>query len=227
METGGLVPRPQQTSPSSLHLITGDRIPADAEAKDGSIALASGKALPCDLYIPAFVAAPNSGFVGTAYKTKRGAVKVDPATLHVLGHPGNVFALGDVTDQANGGGIPHLEDQRPTVVKNLLASIQGKPLSKYAKSFPMGTVQGPMLVAFGHGLKDGLGLGPNLPGCCTFCCWFCPCFGGPCALPAGPGSAKAKTDFNMGNFPSASHGLGDHVKDKSQDLSVHTLSMQR
>lgn len=62
------------------------------------------------------------------------------------------------------------------------AAHTGRPLKHHVlgASF-MGKTTGPVMVAFGHGMPDGLGVGPELPGCMGGCCWFCCCVGGPCA----------------------------------------------
>jgi hypothetical protein len=60
-----------------------------------------------------------------------------------------------------------------------------------------------MMVAFGHGLDGGYGLGPDIPGCAWFC-WFCCCC---CSVPGGPGVAKMKSDFNNSIFPKKGEGI--------------------
>ena len=67
----------------------------------------------------------------------------------------------------------------------------------------MGKIEGPMMVAFGHELPEGYGVGPNLPGCMGGCCWICCC----CQTPAGHQTAKAKSDFNNSVIPKKGKGL--------------------
>lgn len=96
-------------------------------------------------------------------------------------------------------------DQMPTLVANVVNFLANKPLTHHVKgkSFE-GKFNGPGMVALGHGLPDGYGVGPELPGCCLgWCCWFCCC----CQTPQGPRVAKMKSDFNLTVIPRPGKGL--------------------
>ena len=101
---------------------------------------------------------------------------------------------------------PNLNDKVPTLVNNVLAAIENKPLKTYSPGF-MGKLTGPMLVAFGHDHPEGYGVGPDLPGCGGVCCFLCCCFGLPCSPPAGHGAAKQKSEFNNGFGPKPGKGM--------------------
>jgi hypothetical protein len=105
---------------------------------------------------------------------------------------------------------PKIEDQLPILSKNVEALLASKPLQHHTKgSSMMGQVHGPMVVALGHDVAGGYGVGPDLPGTCLpFCCWLCCCFGtAPCSTPAGPGVAKMKSDFNSTIVPRPGKGI--------------------
>jgi hypothetical protein len=95
--------------------------------------------------------------------------------------------------------VPPLEDQLPAVLHNLCEAlaVPPKPLADYQPGFG-GTMTGPLIVVLGHGIEDGFGVGPDLPGSfLPFCLWLCCCFGPPCSTPAGKFSTKFKSDFNL------------------------------
>jgi hypothetical protein len=103
---------------------------------------------------------------------------------------------------------PRLDDQLTTLVPNIEAKLAGEAMKDHKRGATLfGSVQGPMLVALGHGLEEGYGLGPDLPGFSGFCCWLCCCCGPPCSTPAGKGVAKAKTDFNYTVVPQIGKGI--------------------
>lgn len=186
--------------------VVADTVNPTSVAENGSLALGSGKAVPCDLFIPALVAGPNSAFVQGASKDEKGYVLVD-GTLKVKGYSSIVFAFGDVT---GAGGAIKTGDTVGTVAKNVVQALAGKPLVEYVPSFPRGQTVGPMLVALGHSVKGGLGLGPYIPGCfCSHLCFICPCIGGCCALQAGPASASAKSSWQRGVGMTTDKGLSD------------------
>jgi hypothetical protein len=98
----------------------------------------------------------------------------------------NVFATLDKKSEGGGGGVA---------------------LTPHAKGF-MGKINWPLLVAFGHGHPDGLGVGPDLGTGCPGCTmWLCCCFGLPCSAPAGKASAKTKSDFNYSVKPKKGEGI--------------------
>lgn len=103
---------------------------------------------------------------------------------------------------------PKIDDQMPVLVKNVAAALNKTPLTHHVKGASyFGRLDGPLLVALGHGHADGYGLGPDLPGCLGWLCWGCCCFGWPCSAPAGRQSAKAKSDFNNTIKPKPGVGL--------------------
>ena len=73
------------------------------------------------------------------------------------------------------------EDQFPILVENVVALTQDKPLRPHVlgKTFIYGKVNGPMMVAIGHGHPEAYGVGPDLPQPLRCCCWCCCCFGAP------------------------------------------------
>ena len=95
-------------------------------------------------------------------------------------------------------------------MKNIGLRFQNKDLQHHVKGASFfGKVNGPLLVALGHGAgPESYGLGPDLPGCCLpFCCWFCCCVGPPCSTPAGSGAGKMKSDFNDSVVPKKGKGI--------------------
>ncbi len=94
--------------------------------------------------------------------------------------------------------------------KNIDAITSNKPLQHHKKGVGMmGQMHGPPIVALGHDISDGYGVGPDLPGTCLpFCCWFCCCLGtAPCSTPAGHGVSKMKSDFNGTIIPRPGKGI--------------------
>lgn len=104
---------------------------------------------------------------------------------------------------------PKIDDQIAVVKQNIVAFLAGKPLVHHTKNSSfMGKMHGPIVVALGHDIEEGYGLGPDLPGTCLpFCCWLCCCFGSPCSTPAGKGVAKMKSDLNSSIIPRPGKGL--------------------
>jgi hypothetical protein len=97
-----------------------------------------------------------------------------------------------------------INDQLPDILTNIDAVVNKKPLVAHqrGKSF-FGQADGPMMVAFGHGLDEGYGVGPALPGCMGCCCWVCCC----CQTPAGHQTNKMKSDFNASVTPKKGKGI--------------------
>jgi hypothetical protein len=89
-------------------------------------------------------------------------------------------------------------DQLPTMVTNVDHFFSSKPLIIHAKgkSF-FGKADGPGMIALGHDLPDGYGIGPSLPQPCTCCCWFLCC----CQTPAGHLTNVVKSNFNNSLHP--------------------------
>ena len=149
----------------------------------------------------------------------KGFVKVTSG-FKVIGYA-NVFAFGDCCDFDSNKSIIRVKDQLPTVVMNIAAFLEKRPLFDHKKGASMNAqIVGAPLVALGHGLPgklecphtrqprysvgaDGYGLGPNLPGCPGLCCWLCCC----CSTPAGSLSKKMKTDFNKSVKPQPGKGI--------------------
>jgi len=95
-----------------------------------------------------------------------------------------------------------------TLLPNIEAKLNNRALKEHKRgaSF-MGQLQGPALVAMGHGHPEGYGVGPDLPGCAGFCCWLCCFFGMPCSPPAGHAVAQMKNDFNYTIQPRKGKGI--------------------
>lgn len=178
------------------------------DPKAHSVTLSSGEALPCDVFLAAHPEGGNAGFLPAGAKDTRNYAKVDD-TFQVNGLR-KVFAFGDGANYDVVKTVPRIDDQLPTVLHNvqlaLTTSSTVVSLTHHKKGF-MGTVEGPMLVAFGHHHEKGTGVGVSLPGCMGLCCFVCCCFGGPCQTPGGHGAAKMKSDFNDSISPKAGKGM--------------------
>ena len=199
---------------------------ADAPS-NGKLALKSGKELDCDLYIVAFAKGPNSSFMDPACKTPEGYIKVNQK-CEIVGLEGSVWAVGDVSSLTQVKGAAIGKDQITLVPANISCIAKGCEQAVWVPSFPFGVVTGPLLVALGHDVEGGYGVGPNLPGCfCSWFCFCCCCAGGPCQAPAGAGVAKMKNDWNNTVFPSVGFGMGDGNKDKKADRPFSSLEMTR
>lgn len=181
-----------------MELISNDKV---VEFVNGEAKLQSGKIIVGELYIPAHAAAANSTFMPPQTLDAGGFIKVDDH-LQVIGMQ-NVFAIADVSNRDANKAYIKIDDQAPTIVHNINAKATNTALKAHVPGF-MGNIRGPLLVAFGHGLKEGYGFGPDFGNACpSYCCWFCCC--GP---PAGKTSAWMKSDFNHKISPKK--GLGMH-----------------
>jgi NADH dehydrogenase FAD-containing subunit len=181
-----------------VELIHNDKV---LEFANGEAKLQSGKTIFGEMYIPAHAAAANSSFMPAETLDVGGFIKVDD-NLKVIAMQ-NVFALADVSNRDANKAYIKVDDQVPTIVHNVNAKATNSTMKAHVPGF-MGKLQGPLLVAFGHGRKDGYGFGPDLGNSCmSYCCWFCCC--GP---PAGKMSAGMKSDFNHKISPKK--GLGMH-----------------
>jgi hypothetical protein len=89
-------------------------------------------------------------------------------------------------------------DQLPTMTANVDRFFASKPLISHikGKSF-FGQIDGPLMIAFGHDLSNGYGIGPNLPQPFACCCWFVCC----CQAPSGHLTNVIKSCFNNSIHP--------------------------
>eukprot|EP01040_Poterioochromonas_malhamensis_P016314 gene16314-18490_t len=182
-----------------IELTLSDRVD---RVDNGMAYLGSGRSIPCDLYIPAFAQGGNATFLPGASKDSRNYAKVDD-TFKVDGFT-NVFAVGDCTNYDKVKGFPRIGDHLPVALFNLEAVLKKQALKHHVKGVSfMGKIEGPMMVAFGHELPEGYGVGPALPGCMGGCCWVCCC----CQTPAGHCTANMKSDFNKSVVPKKGKGI--------------------
>ena len=96
-------------------------------------------------------------------------------------------------------------NQLPTLVHNVTAFVHDRPLKNHVRD----AVRGPLLVALGHDMPNGVGLGPDFPGVggwFVWCCCFC---GFPCSPPVGHLGNKLKSDFNKTIGPKKGKGISD------------------
>lgn len=186
-----------------INIILNDRVVSN---ENGKVKLSSGSFEDADLYIPCFAGKPNTTFMPSSSLDSKGYIKVDK-TFKVEGMDG-VFAVAACCNISNVKTIPHIDDAMPVFLNNVTAALdsQSPTYKSYTPGF-MGKTTGPLMVALGHGVKDGYGVGPSLPAPCDSCCWFCCCIGGPCATPAGEGVAKMKDDFNNSIKPVKGLGI--------------------
>mmetsp|Transcript_20996 Transcript_20996/g.19133 ORF Transcript_20996/g.19133 Transcript_20996/m.19133 type:complete len:384 (+) Transcript_20996:51-1202(+) len=176
--------------------------------EDGKALLKSGKTIFADLHIPAHSIGPNSSFMPSNTLDERGFIKVDEY-LQVNGLK-NVFAVGDVSNRDPIKTATKTPDQVDVIVYNINALITDKPLKKHVfNSSILSSGRGPLLVALGHDISKGYGLGPDLPGCPGNCIWFCCICGPPCSPPAGYNISKSKSDFNNSVRPKKGKGILD------------------
>ena len=98
-----------------------------------------------------------------------------------------------------------IEDTLPTVIANISAAASKQPLRDHKKG-GMGGITGPMMIALGHDVPTGIGIGPDCGSgsCCNCCCWVLCC----CQPPSGSRIGKAKSDFNLSITPKL--GMGMH-----------------
>lgn len=186
-----------------VKLVVSERV---SRFENGEVSLSSGGTLPADLFITAHAVGGNATFLPGDSKNEKGYAHVDDTfKVHGLSR---VFALGDCSDYDPVKTYPRIDDQLPTLYANIEAVLSDNALLHHVrgKSFT-GQFKGPLMVALGHDHPEGYGVGPDLPGCLGGCCWFCCCCGPPCSTPAGPGVAKAKSDFNQSVFPHPGKGL--------------------
>lgn len=154
----------------------------------------NGQSINCDLYIPCHSRGPNTQFAPPSMKNEAGYITVNDCLRSVSND--KVFAVGDCSSHDNVKIYPKIDDQMPTIIKNVVATLEGHALTPHKKTF-YSSIKGPMAVSLGHGHPDGYGVGPDLPGCLGCVCWTCCCFGMPCSPPAGKGVMKMKTDLNL------------------------------
>ena len=91
-----------------------------------------------------------------------------------------------------------------TLLININNKINSKSLIPHVRGVSFESqISGPAMVALGHGVDGGKGLGPDLPGCMGNCCWCVCC----CQPPHGTMVGKIKTDFNTTVKPIVGKGL--------------------
>jgi NADH dehydrogenase FAD-containing subunit len=172
---------------------------------DTSAVLSNGKTLSFDLLIESHAEGPNSGFLPSELLDDKGFVKVNDFLQ--TAYP-SVFALGDVSAYDHVKTYTKIADQLPTIVKNVDALLLKKQLTAHKRNASFyGQLKGPLLVAFGHDLPNGVGVGPDLPGFLGICCFACCCFGYPCQHPQGHNSNAMKSNFNTTIKPQAGKGI--------------------
>ena len=184
-----------------IDIITNDRVEKnDEEGK--TVALKSGKSLPCDLLIPAHPIGGNCGFMPPETIDARNYAKVRSTFQLESTKFDNVFAMGDCSNYSPIKTYMRINDQIPTLVSNVLAFLEDKPLVAHVVSF-QGQFSGPGMVCLGHDHPEGIGLGPDCPGCPGWCCWLICC----CQPPHGKKIAEIKTDFNVSIKPNKGRGI--------------------
>merc|ERR1712196_402159 len=106
-----------------------------------------------------------------------------------------MFAVGDCQSLLPVKTIPQIDLQMDFVLNNVAATLKGGALKPYKPGFP--DMQGPLMVALGHDHPEGLGLGPDLPGCfCKTFCFCCCCLGTwPCTPMISKTIAVEKSKF--------------------------------
>ena len=116
----------------------------------------------------------------------------------------NIYAIGDVSTFDPIKTYMKIIDQIPTMVKNISATLEGKPLVPHIRgeSFE-GKILGPVMVSFGHDVSGAKGVGPDMPGCMGWCCFLCCC----CQAPHGSCTSKIKAHFNTTIKPTPGKGL--------------------
>lgn len=160
--------------PRFLHKIVGVNAGAklatfEVTEADGTV---SRKSLPFDLLhiVPPMSAHRFISDSSLAFQEgdQKGWLAVDKFTLQHINHP-NIFGVGDVTGVPNSKTGAAVRKQYPVVVKNLLAALNGKPLTaKYDgySSCPLITEVGKVMLAeFGYEgkLMPTFPLDPSVP----------------------------------------------------------------
>jgi hypothetical protein len=173
-----------------VRVVPNDRVVGN---NDGKVMLKSGQELPCDLYLPAHPVGGNCAFMPGDCVNERNYAKVND--YFQLENPNftNVFAIGDCSNFDPVKTAIKVDDQKATLVPNVFAKLDGKPLKVHIRGSSFeGQVTGPLMVALGHGVPGAIGIGPDCPGCCGNCCWFMCC----CSPPSGGFIAGQKAAFN-------------------------------
>ncbi len=105
---------------------------------------------------------------------------------------------------------PKIYDQLGTLRHNVEAHLALRPLRHHVRGRTMmGHFDGPLMVALGHGIEsgEGVGLGPDCPGALGFLCWLGCFLSWPCSHPAGSLVAQVKSDFNNSIQPRKGKGF--------------------
>ena len=76
-----------------------------------------------------------------------------------------MLAIGDCCNYDPVKSYIRVEDQLPTVFMNAIGLLEGTTMIEHVRggSF-QGRIKGPAMVALGHGLDEGIGIGPDFPG---------------------------------------------------------------
>lgn len=185
-----------------VEVVLNDRV---VQTDNGRVVTKNGTTFDDVVYIPCHSPKPNTDYAPASYKDSKGYIKVND-TLRSETNP-KVFAVGDCSSFDQTKIIPKIDDQLPTVVKNVLATLEGQTLMHHKKGF-MGNLQGPLLVSLGHDHPQGHGIGPDIPGCVACICFVCCCLGtAPCSHPHGAGVSKTKSEFNHSIKPTKGKGI--------------------
>eukprot|EP01041_Mallomonas_annulata_P001491 gene1491-2872_t len=173
--------------------------------KNGKATTSTGQIIDCEVYIPCYAKGPNTDFVPSDMKDEQGYVRVTEF-LNSSVNP-RVFAIADCSDYDKAKLAVKAEDQRWTVVLNIMSIYEKHNMIPHKKNFIMGTVDRPIIVSLGHDHPKAYGLGPDLPGFIGNILWACCCFGYPCSAPAGYQTSKMKTDLNKSITPKKGFGI--------------------
>jgi len=129
--------------------------------------LSTGTKIVADLYVPAFTTGFNGGFTGLA--NEQGQIPVNEFLQSAKA--ANIFAVG--CNDKEFSAIGKIKDQSASVVNNVLAHLDGKPMKPHKDSMPLATH--PINQKIGHHTYAWLEYEILPPGSCLkYCCGF-PC----------------------------------------------------
>ncbi|CAE6430974.1 hypothetical protein ACGC1H_001269 [Rhizoctonia solani] len=142
-------------------VILGDKISPDVVPQDGYVTTQSGRRIRADLVIPAAGGRPNTAVVNTLdadVVTKTGTVLVTPELRVKLSSGArNIWAIGDIIEWPEQKMVfKAAYGHAPTVVRNILASIQDRKETQYGGK--------PEMIFVTLGPKGGRGLAPFFGG---------------------------------------------------------------
>lgn len=189
-----------QLEQMGIHVIHGDRV---VRHEDGQVTLLSGQSIACDFYIPAHCIGGNAGFLPVGSCDAKGYALVNDC-FQVQGMD-RVFAVGDCCSHDRAKTFIKVNDQMPTLVRNVVSFLASKPLVQHGRgSLLYGGINGPVIVALGHGVSGSYGIGPEVPGLLGTLLWLVFC-----GTPRGRLIAWIKTWFNMTFKPRPGKGLSN------------------